>query len=849
MREGVKLLTIKKRNNSLEVFESEKIITAINKAFFSVNEEPKAKEIEEIAERIKDIALENSNQGTVLSVEDIQDLVEVELIDLHYHSVLKSYILYRNKRQHLRHIINDYERLGYSEEVLQILGDINANYDESGYNLEHLYHKTLSFHKPNLSEEKKLDILIKASLELTSKEFPEWEYISARFLNVKIKKEILKNIGHLENRSFYGKLKYYTKEKLYGEYILENYNESEINELESYLDNTRDKLLTYSALNLLYKRYLAKTFNNEVIETTQEMFMGIAMHLGIPEKHNRLGFVKKLYDILSKLKVTMATPTMSNSRKPHHQLSSCFIDAVDDSLSGIYKSINNFAQVSKSGGGMGLYFGKVRANGSDIRDFKGVAGGVIRWIKLANDTAIAVDQLGVRQGSVAVYLDVWHKDILEFLQLKTNNGDDRQKAHDVFPAICYPDLFWKLAKEDINATWYMMCPHEILKVKGYALEDYYGKEWEEKYYDCVNDDRIEKREVLVKDLVRLIIKSAVETGTPFTFNRDAVNRANPNKHEGIIYSSNLCTEIMQNMKPITNIKTETKTINGETVVVEKSTPGDFVVCNLASLVLGNIDLKNDKELKDIIATVTRALDNVIDLNYYPVEYAKITNKKYRAIGLGVSGYHHMLVKNGLKWESEEHLEFVDKLFEKINYYTIEASNEIALEKGCYSCFKGSDWENGDYFKIRNYTSKKWLELKEKVKVNGLRNGYLLAIAPTGSTSIIAGTTAGTDPIMNKYFLEEKKGDIVPRVAPGLNSDTFWLYKAAHNIDQKWSIKAAAVRQRHLDQSQSFNIYVTNENTMREILNMYILACEKGVKTIYYFRSKSLEVAECDSCST
>lgn len=545
----------------------------------------------------------------------------------------------------------------------------------------------------------------------------------------------------------------------------------------------------------------------------------------------------------------MATPTMSNARKPFHQLSSCFIDTVDDTLKNIYKSIDNFAQVSKYGGGMGMYFGKIRANGSDIRGFEGAAGGVIRWIKLVNDTATAVDQLGVRQGAVAVYLDAWHKDLPEFLALRTNNGDDRMKAHDVFPAICYPDLFWKMAKEDLNATWYLLCPHEVYKVMGYHLEDYYGEEWEQRYLACIKEPALPKRAVVLKDLVRLILKSAVETGTPFTFNRDLVNRSNPNHHKGIIYCSNLCTEIAQNMSPIELYDDEIVEINGETIVVSKSKPQDFVVCNLASLSLGNLDVNDHEHLRTIIHHVIRALDNVIDLNYYPIPYAKITNQKYRAIGLGVSGYHHMLVKQGIRFESQEHLDFVDQLFEKINYYAIEASSALSKEKGCYSCFMGSDWQTGAYFEKRNYKNAAWQDLQSVVKAQGMRNGYLLAIAPTSSTSIISGTSAGVDPIMNKYFLEEKKGSMIARVAPDLNAKTFWLYKNAHLIDQEWIVKSAGIRARHIDQAQSVNLYITNEFTLRQVLMLFIHAWEYGVKTLYYVRSKSLEVEECESCSS
>lgn len=576
--------------------------------------------------------------------------------------------------------------------------------------------------------------------------------------------------------------------------------------------------------------------------------MGIALHLCMNEKIDRMKWVKRTYDMLSQLEVTMATPTMSNARKPYHQLSSCFIDMVPDSLDGIYRSLDNFAKVSKLGGGMGMYFGKVRATGSTIRGFKGAAGGVIRWIRLVNDTAVAVDQLGMRQGAVAVYLDVWHKDLPEFLQLRTNNGDDRMKAHDVFPAVCYPDLFWKLADENIDAPWYLMCPHEILAVKGYSLEDYYGEEWEKRYYDCVNDSHISKRTVSVKDIVRLVLRSAVETGTPFAFNRDTVNRMNPNGHAGMIYCSNLCTEIAQNMAPIEYVSTNISVENGDTVLLTTTRPGDFVVCNLASLSLGNLPLEDDEYMQRIIETAVRALDNVIDLNFYPLEYAKLTNHKYRSIGLGVSGYHHMLAKRNIKWESEEHLKFVDEVFERINFAAIKADNALAIERGAYKLFDGSDWQNGDYFKKRGYTSEKWKDLQRSVCENGMRNAYLLAIAPTSSTSVLSGTTAGVDPVMKRFYLEEKKGSMLPRVAPELSINTWWYYKPAHTIDQTWSIKAASVRQRHIDQAQSMNLYITNEFTMRQVLNLYIEAWKAGVKTIYYVRSKSLEVEDCDSCS-
>ncbi|MFA6865584.1 MAG: ribonucleoside-diphosphate reductase subunit alpha, partial [Sphaerochaetaceae bacterium] len=400
-----------------------------------------------------------------------------------------------------------------------------------------------------------------------------------------------------------------------------------------------------------------------------------------------------------------------------------------------------------------------------------------------------------------------------------------------------------------DGTWYLMCPHEIYQAKGYHLEDYYGKEWEERYRSCVEDSKIEKRTIIVKDLIRMILKSAIETGTPFTFNRDIVNEANPNKHQGMIYCSNLCTEIAQNMKEIEFVSNKIVSEDGDEIIVETTKPGEFVVCNLASLALGNIDTDDADDIDDTVQSVVRALDNVIDLNMYPVPYAQITNQQYRSIGLGVSGYHHMLAKHKISWESQAHLEYTDKVFERINYSAIKASMNISKEKGSYKYFDGSEWQSGKYFERRNYTGEMWSTLQAEVHKNGMRNAYLMAIAPTSSTSILIGTTAGLDPIMSKFFLEEKKHMIIPRVAPELNPDTFWYYKAAHQIDQSWSIKASGIRQRHIDQAMSLNIYITNEMTFRTILNLYLEAYKNNVKTIYYLRSQALEVEECASCSS
>ena len=901
---------IKKRDGRSERFDGAKIVEAMRRAFEDVTDEQaaargliaghgasapavSADELEALLASIEQAMARDA----VDCVEGVQDLVERALMERGHFEVAKSYILYRHERAEKRAVRVELARavagLGggiaceeglvtdrapsaaeddtatapkdrLAEDLDHTLARIQRDFDDPAYDLAMLSARFRALTGAGQDADARLGALIRAAVELTSQEAPRWEMIAARLLDLSFMRRLTTTRRELGIASFGELVRHLTERGLYGDYILASYSVSELEEAAAFMVPERDELFAYSGLDLLINRYVIHAHDHTPLESPQEMFLGIALHLAMNEEPTqRLSWVKRFYDMLSKLEVTMATPTLSNARKPDHQLSSCFIDTVPDSLVGIYRSIDNFAQVSKYGGGMGMYLGKVRATGGSIRGFEGVAGGVIRWIRVINDTAVAVDQLGMRQGAVAVYLDAWHRDLPEFLNLRTNNGDDRMKAHDVFPAVCYPDLFWRMSEESLDQDWHLMCPHDILQVKGYALEDSYGEEWERRYRDCVADPRIPKRRILIKDLVRLILKSAVETGTPFAFMRDAVNRANPNGHEGVIYCSNLCTEIAQNTSAIEEVTCEVVTEDGDTVVVTTTRPGDFVVCNLASLSLGRLPVEDDETMGRVIETAVRALDNVIDLNFYALPYARITNHRYRSIGLGVSGYHHMLARRGISWESEDHLVFADEVFERINYHAIRASERLAEERGAYGLFEGSDWQTGAYFAKRGYCSvsggaaevregamgsERWGELADAVARNGVRNAYLLAIAPTSSTSILSGTTPGIDPIMRKFFLEEKKGSMLPRVAPELSPCTYWYYKPAHYIEQTWSVRAAGVRQRHIDQAQSMNLYITNDYTLRQVLNLYLEAWRRGVKTIYYVRSKSLEVEECESCS-
>ena len=674
-----------------------------------------------------------------------------------------------------------------------------------------------------------------------------WQYVAARLLVFDLYKQARLSRGYdnFGYGDYFSLVKTMVEKNLYGIYLIENYTKAEIEELGKYIQPSRDYLFNYEGVKLLADRYLVKDHDKNVFELPQERFMTIAMHLAIPEGQNKVHYAKKFYDLMSQLKMTCATPTLGNAGTPFYQLSSCFISSVGDNLWSIYDVNQKFAQVSKHGGAIGIYLGKIRAMNSEIRGFKNASGGVIPWIRLYNDTAVAVDQLGKRKGSATVTLDIWHQDLYDFLELRTNNGDDRRKAHDIFPSLSVPNLFMQRLEE--RGEWSLFDPYQVEKIMNFRLEDSFDDidhlDFTKKYLACEKNPLLPRTTVKALDIMKKIMKSAVETGTPFIFFRDTVNQANANKHTGMIYASNLCQEITQNVSETELI---TEKVQDTNEIIQKTKSGDMVVCNLNSINLGKTSIE---ELKDTIPLQIRMLDNVISLNKLPVLEAEITGNKYRAIGLGTSGYQHFLVNQNIMWESEEHLKIADTLFEEIAYQAIKASMEIAKEKGHYPAFKGSEWETGEYFERRGYTSPRWQALREDVRKYGVRNGYIMAVAPTGSTSNIANTTAGIDPIFKKFFVEEKKGSFTPKTAPDLSPENFWTYKEAHTIDQQWSIKACGIRQRHVDQSQSFNLYITPNTSAKEILEMYLQAWKQGIKTIYYVRNQSLEMDECTSCSS
>ncbi|MEL4893609.1 ribonucleoside-diphosphate reductase subunit alpha [Xanthomonas protegens] len=713
--------------------------------------------------------------------------------------------------------------------------------------------------KESLSADDMVDYLIREAESRVDIATPEWEYFAARLYLDRLYKRASKNRFYDAGEkygSYVGLQESLADRGVYSIDILKNYSKDELAEAGRMIDPERDKLFAYNGLYLLATRYLATDNSRKVYELPQERWLTIALYLMQDEKprERRMQLVGEAYWALSNLYMTVATPTLANAGKIGGQLSSCFIDTVDDSLQGIYDSNTDVARVSKHGGGVGAYLGYVRSSGSAIRGVKNSSGGVVPWIKQLNNTAVSVDQLGQRKGAIAVYLDIWHRDIEAFLDLRLNNGDQRLRAHDVFTAVCVPDIFMEAVER--RGEWYLFDPHEVKEVKGWYLQDFFDEKRGEgtfraKYEEVVADERIGRKVVKAIDMFKRIMVSQLETGNPFMFYRDEVNRMNPNKHQGMVYSSNLCTEILQNMSPTRVIQ---EMISGDQIVTTKQA-GDFVVCNLSSVNLGRAvtaqpDLLSPDILERLIRVQVRMLDNVIDLNELPVPQATITNQKYRAIGLGTFGWHHLLAQKGIDWNSPDAEAYSDSLYERINYLTIQASLALAKEKGAYKVFKGSDWQNGEYFSKRGYDSAEWQELAAQVSVHGVRNAWMVAVAPNMSTAQIAGSTASIDPIYSAFYYEEKKDFRRPVVAPGLTVDTYPYYeKGAYKVDQFASVRQNARRQRHVDQSISFNFYVPSGIRASTLLDLHMTAWKEGLKTTYYVRSNDIDISECEWCSS
>ena len=741
------------------------------------------------------------------------------------------------------------------------------------------------------------ETLIKTAVDKIDVDRPNWNFVAARLFLYDLYHRVTGFTGYNHLRE------YFERGEKEGRILLGLKEKYDLDDLNDYIKPERDLQFTYLGIKTLYDRYIIKDRNNNPIELPQQLFMGVAMFLAqnetnpenIPDedkdkvdlsdpKSIRGYWAKKFYDVISKFEVMVATPTLSNARTTRHQLSSCYVGSMNDNIEGIFDDYKEMALLSKFGGGIGWDVSKIRALGSFIDNHKNAAGGVIPWLKITNDIAIAVDQLGTRKGAIAVYIEPWHMDILDFLDLKKNSGEERRRAHDLFPALWIPDLFMKRVEED--GLWTLFDPYETKD-----LTDLYGEEFEKRYIEYENDPNITKETIKAKELWKKILLEYYETGNPFLCFKDNANRRNQNNHAGIIRSSNLCTEIYQNTEPnhykvkvtyedgsselfeeeedvVVNhgeIKftkkakkiTSIDEINGKKVyIVEKvAVSGKTAVCNLASVNLSKVN--TPEKIAEVVPIVIRMLDNVIDLNYYPVRKTKDTNLKNRAIGLGAMGEAQLLAERQIFWGSEKHLKLIDEVFEGISYWAIKTSAALAKEKGIYPEFEGSRWSKGilpidtaneeakkliqrDLFSSMKYD---WESLREEVK-KGMRNGYLMAIAPTSSISILTGTTQTIEPVYKRKWYEENLSGLIPVVVPNLSADTWMFYTSAYELDQKILVKAAAIRQKWVDQGQSLNIFITTDKASGKYLHeIYTLGWKLGLKSFYYLRSQSPEFNE------
>ncbi len=688
------------------------------------------------------------------------------------------------------------------------------------------------------------EAVVNTALQLTTPEEPDWRILAGRLFIFNIYKEVSIRRGTSKLAYVGGGKEYLRVVKdliglgLYTPEILESYSEEEIIEAGDYMKLKYDFLYDYAGANLLAKRYLC-IYEDFPIELPQEMYMTISLMLAKNEpKETRMETVKKFYDLIAGKKLSLATPILINLRRPNGNLSSCFITAMDDNLDSIMYTANQVAQISKRAGGVGVNLSRIRAQGSWIKKVFGASGGIVPWVKILNDVAVAVNQEGKRAGAVTVALDVWHLDIFDFLELKTENGDLRRKAFDIFPQVVIPDLFMERVKFD--EEWLLVDPYEVEKKFGYKLYELWGEEFEKAYMHIENEqDRLKlKKRVRAKELLKEILKTQVATGLPYIFFKDTANRLNPLKHDGYIGNGNLCMESFSNFKPSKGFKTYMK---GSKILREIEEPGLVHTCNLLSINLANIE--NEEELEEAVRTAVRILDNTIELTAPPIPESQLHNERYRTIGIGTLGLADYLAKREIPY-GKQSLKFIDELYEKIAFYGIDESVNLAKERGAFPAYEGSDWSKGvvigkdqEFLEEKTLLKKKWIELLEKMKKYGIRNGQLFAIAPNTSSGLLQGATPGVLPPFSRFYIDKNQKQAVP-ICPPFIKERFWFYRESKYMDQREVVEIIATIQKWVDSGISMEL-LFNLNLgikAKDIYETVMLAWEKGVKTIYYVRT-------------
>ncbi len=696
--------------------------------------------------------------------------------------------------------------------------------------------------------------LIYYSIAMCGPSKTDYSKLAARLLFRDVKHETEAKLGYDQYKDLYKFIVNMNAENKYSSTITECYSEEEINHLQGLIDPTRDDDFEYAGMNMLVNRYLIKR------ELPQTMFMVLAMLLAQNEKKGeRLGYVAEFYKQFSTKVISLATPILSNLRKPEGNLSSCFITAMDDSLDSIFNVVSDISRISAMGGGVGINLSRVRCDGSYLGGTLGRAKGIIPWIKIINDTMVAVDQGGTRAGAATVSIDIWHRDLEKFLEMQTENGDLRVKCYDVFPQLVVPDLF--MERVENGESWTLFDPHEILLKTGISLPEVWGDEFKEVYESLEKNEDITIRQVIdAKKTYVEILKRQVETGMPYIFFKDTVNRANPNKDSGYIGAGNLCIESYSNFTPSKAISEEIDLHSEETTQVREN--GETHICNLVSINLAKLSYDRS-EIEQVHSTAVRVLDNAIDITDTPVPDAEIHNNKYRVIGIGYMGLHDMLAKRSISYAVSSG--FVDIKFEQFAYYTYKASILLAKERSTFGDYENSEYAKGKILcktldeicpddTDRLVSREDWENLFSLLKVHGIRNSQCTAIAPNTSTSNLIGCTASVLPTFSKYFMEKNRQGSIP-IFPPFIKDNLFGYVENKNIDQRKVVEVISNIQKWIDTGISMEL-LYNLSAGVDAVDIHettFLAWKRGCKAIYYTRTvqngiESKEKDECVSCA-
>ena len=878
-------LRVIKRNGKVVPFEDDKIKVAITKAFLAVESGNAAAserihtKVNELTKNVVDVFKRRMPSGGTLHIEEIQDQVELQLMRSEELDVAKSYILYRagrtqeRKKETIEVDIPNVPKINITktdgskvpldvERVASLINDACEGLEE--VSVKEVLDEALKNLYDGVSISDMRTSLVMSARTKVEKE-PNYSFVTARILMDQIRNEALGFLGVSEESTYHEMEKHYpTAFKAYIDKGIEldilnpELKEFDLEKLADAIDYERDNQFTYLGLQTLYDRYFIHS-NDVRYELPQVFFMRVSMGLAL-EEENREERAIEFYKLLSSFDYMSSTPTLFNSGTKRPQLSSCYLTTIPDDLDGIFSAMKDNALLSKWAGGLGNDWTPVRAMNSYIKGTNGKSQGVVPFLKVANDTAVAVNQGGKRKGAMCGYLETWHLDIEEFLELRKNTGDERRRTHDMNTANWVPDLFMKRVEQD--REWTLFSPGETPE-----LHDLIGKEFEGKYE--AYEEKAKKGEmgqyksVPAKELWRKMLTMLFETGHPWITFKDSCNLRSPQQHAGVVHSSNLCTEITLNT----------------------SADKEIAVCNLGSVNLANhmTDGKLDeKKIKQTVSTAIRMLDNVININYYSVDTAKNSNMKHRPIGLGLMGFQDALYLQNIPYCSDEAVEFADRSMEMISYNAILASTELAKERGAYESFEGSLWSQGilpkdsldilekhrgkEYLQVDRSETLDWDSLRKKVMKDGMRNSNVMAIAPTATISNITGVTQSIEPTyQNLYVKSNLSGEFTivnPHLVRKLKELDLWddvmindlkyfegslteisripddikkLFSTAFEVEPRYIVESASRRQKWIDQAQSLNLYIGNADGKKLDIT-YRMAWYSGLKTTYYLRS-------------